>query len=101
MAGRCIDGDEKMLAFQRLGESSATIGSTDQRIALPSHLRAALGDQRNSPARRNIRINDINAAGEWRRNQQLLALVRENRAVVQTVFRPAGPLPEIGAYPLS
>ena len=84
-----------MFSLYGLGEIDARFRATGQRIALPFNLGAAVGEQRNPPARWNIGIDHVNAAGQRRSDQQFSGA--ENGAVPQTIFRAPEPLAEFGA----
>src|SRR5256714_9918257 len=81
-----------MLAFRGLREIDSALGRADERLAFPLNFDSAPRAERNSPARRHIRIDDVNAAGERRSDEQFIAGLRERGPIAEAVFRAAKPI---------
>src|SRR3954451_11490689 len=75
-----INNNQTMFPFSGEGEVASVFRLAGQRIAPPFDLVASVGSQRNAPRRRHVRIDYVNASGQWRSNPQFLTAGGEDRA---------------------
>ena len=88
-----------MLAFRGLREIDSALGRADERLAFPLDFDSAARDKRNSPARGHIRIDDVNAAGQRRSDEQFIAGLCEHGPIANAVFGTAKPIRVLRAEP--